>query len=387
MSENYSNKSMGARTLTLSNPLRKLEELGQSIWIDFIRRGMISSGELRRLIEDDGVSGVTSNPSIFEKAIVDSHDYDSAIHSMAIAGKKIEEIYQTLTVDDIQSVADLLRPTYDRLQGADGFVSLEVSPQLAHDTQGTIAEARHLWTEVNRPNAFIKVPATSEGLPAIQQLISEGINVNITLLFGLSRYRQVAEAYMAGLETRAAQGKSVKNVASVASFFLSRIDTLLDPLMDNLFSSDRKKTDIAKKAHGQVAIASAKAAYQIYKEIFGSTRFKKLVDKGVRVQRLLWASTSTKNPDYNDVKYIESLIGRDTINTVPLETINAYRDHGDPKSRLEQEVKEAADIMKRLPELGINIDKVTQRLEDEGIKKFNESFDKLMQALTKKISV
>ena len=387
MSENYSGKSMAAKMGASSNPLRKLEELGQSIWIDFIRRGMISSGELRGLIEDDGVSGVTSNPSIFEKAIVDSHDYDSAIRSMAIAGKNIEEIYQTLTVEDIQAVADLLRPTYDRLQGADGFVSLEVSPKLAHDTQGTIAEARHLWTEVNRPNTFIKVPATSEGLPAIQQLISEGINVNITLLFGLPRYRQVAEAYIAGLEARAAQGKSVKHIASVASFFLSRIDTLLDPLMDKLLSPNGKKTDIAKKAKGQVAIASAKAAYQIYKEIFGSTRFKKLVDKGVRVQRLLWASTSTKNPDYNDVKYIESLIGADTINTVPLETINAYRDHGDSKSRLEQEVKEADDIMARLPELGISIDKVTQQLEDEGIKKFNESFDKLMEALAKKVSV
>ncbi|MFZ1979161.1 MAG: transaldolase [Bacteroidota bacterium] len=373
--------------VTLSNPLRKLEELGQSIWIDFIRRGMISSGELRRLIEDDGVSGVTSNPSIFEKAIVDSHDYDSAIRSMAIAGKNIKEIYEILAVEDIQSVADLLHATYDRLQGADGFVSLEVSPKLAHDTYGTIVEARHLWTEVNRPNAFIKVPATSDGLPAIQQLISEGINVNITLLFGLPRYRQVAEAYIAGLESRAAQGKSVKQIASVASFFLSRIDTVLDPLMEKLFSSDEKKTDIAKKAHGQVAIASAKAAYQIYKEIFSSTRFKKLVDQGVRAQRLLWASTSTKNPDYNDIKYIESLIGADTINTVPLETINAYRDHGDPKSRLEQEVKEAADIMEQLPELGISIDKVTQQLEDEGIKKFNESFDKLMEALTKKISV
>ncbi len=282
--------------VTLSNPLRKLEELGQSIWIDFIRRGMISSGELRRLIEDDGVSGVTSNPSIFEKAIVDSHDYDSAIRSMAIAGKNIKEIYEILAVEDIQSVADLLHATYDRLQGADGFVSLEVSPKLAHDTYGTIVEARHLWTEVNRPNAFIKVPATSDGLPAIQQLISEGINVNITLLFGLPRYRQVAEAYIAGLESRAAQGKSVKQIASVASFFLSRIDTVLDPLMEKLFSSDEKKTDIAKKAHGQVAIASAKAAYQIYKEIFSSTRFKKLVDQGVRAQRLLWASNQYQKP-------------------------------------------------------------------------------------------
>jgi transaldolase, mycobacterial type len=377
------NKSMATRTVPSTNPLRKLEGLGQSIWIDFIRRGMISSGELQRLIEDDGVSGVTSNPSIFEKAIVGSHDYDSAIRSMAIAGKSVEEIYQTLTVEDIQSVANLLRPTYDRLQGADGFVSLEVSPKLAHDTPGTIAEAQHLWTEVNRPNAFIKVPATSDGLPAIQQLISEGINVNVTLLFGLPRYRQVVEAYISGLEARATQGKPVKNVASVASFFLSRIDTLVDPLVEKFLEPGGKKTEIAKKVRGQVAISSAKAAYQIYKEIFGSNRFKKLADKGARTQRLLWASTSTKNPDYSDVKYIESLIGPDTINTIPLETIDAYRDHGDPKLRLEQDVKEANWIMARLPELGISIDKVTQQLEDEGIKKFNEPFDKLMETLAK----
>jgi transaldolase len=378
---------MAVSTATASNPLRMLEELGQSIWIDFIRRGMISSGELERLIENDGVSGVTSNPSIFEKAIAESHDYDSAIRLMAAAGKSIEEIYETLTVEDIQSVADLLRPIYDRRKGADGFVSLEVSPKLAHDTHGTISEARHLWTEVNRPNAFIKIPATSDGLPAIQQLISEGINVNITLLFGLPRYRQVVETYIAGLEERATQGKPINNVASVASFFLSRIDTMLDPLMDKFFSSDRKKMDFAKKAQGQIAVSSAKTAYQICKEIFGSNRFKKLADKGARVQRLLWASTSTKNPDYSDVKYIESLIGLDTINTVPLETIVAYRDHGDPKSRLEQDVKEAVNLIEQLPELGISIDDVTQRLEDEGIIKFDESFEKLIKALTKKVSV
>jgi len=257
---------------------------------------------------------------------------------------------------------------------------------LAHDTKGTIEEARRLWAALNRPNVFIKVPATSDGLPAIQQLISEGINVNVTLLFGLPRYRQVTEAYIAGLEAHAAQGKPLKHIASVASFFVSRIDALVDSLLEKLIAQGSEKIDLTKKVHGQIAIASAKSAYQVDKEIFCSDRFKKLTDKGARVQRLLWASTSTKNPDYSDVKYIEALIGPDTINTVPPETIDAYRDHGDPKSRLEQEVKEADWIMAQLPELGISIDKVTQQLEDEGVKKFNEPFDKLMEALRKKSS-
>ena len=275
---------------------------------------------------------------------------------------------------------------YEKADGKDGYVSLEVNPHLAYDTKGTIAEARRLWTALNRPNVFIKVPATSDGLPAIQQLISEGININVTLLFGLPRYRQVGEAYIAGLEARTAQGKPVKHIVSVASFFLSRIDTLVDPLVEKFLDPGGKKIEIAKKVHGQVAIASAKIAYQIYKEIFSSNRFKKLVDKGAHPQRLLWASTSTKNPEYSDVKYIEPLIGPDTVNTVPLETIDAYRDHGDPKSCLEQDVKEADWIMAQLPELGISIDKVTEQLEDEGVKKFNEPFDKLMDTLTKKSS-
>jgi transaldolase len=275
---------------------------------------------------------------------------------------------------------------YEKTDGKDGYVSLEVNPHLAHDTKGTIDEARRLWATLNRPNVFIKVPATTDGLHAIQQLISEGINVNVTLLFGLPRYRQVAEAYIAGLEARIAQGKPVKHIASVASFFLSRIDTLVDPLLEKFLESRSKKTEIAKKVHGQVAISSAKAAYQIYKEIFNSNRFKKLTDKGARVQRLLWASTSTKNPDYSDVKYIESLIGPDTVNTIPLETIDAYRDHGNPKLRLEQDVKEANWIMAQLPELGISIDKVTDQLEDEGVRKFNEPFNKLMESLTRKLS-
>jgi len=363
-----------------------LGTLGQSIWLDYIRRDLIESGELRRLIEEDGLRGMTSNPSIFEKAIAESHIYDQDIQDMALNKKDVKTIYEALSQRDVQNAADEFRSVYDETDGKDGYVSLEVNPHLAHDTKGTIAEARRLWAALNRPNVFIKVPATSDGLPAIQQLISEGINVNVTLLFGLPRYRQVAEAYIAGLESREAQGKPVKHIASVASFFLSRIDTLVDPLVEKFLEPSGKKTEIAKKVHGQVAIASAKIAYQIYKDIFSSNRFKKLADKGARPQRLLWASTSTKNPEYSDVKYIEPLIGPNTVNTIPLETINAYRDHGDPKSRLEQNVKEANWIMARLPELGISIDKVTGQLEDEGVRKFNEPFDKLMEALLKKSS-
>ena len=368
------------------NPLKKLEAIGQSIWLDYIRCDLIASGALRRLIEEDGLRGMTSNPSIFEKAIAESHIYDQDIRDMALKKKDVKAIYEALSQRDVQNAADEFKSVYEKADGKDGYVSLEVNPHLAHDTQGTIEEARRLWTALNRPNVFIKVPATSEDLPAIKQLITEGINVNVTLLFGLPRYRQVAEAYIAGLEARAAQGKPVKHIASVASFFLSRIDTLVDPLVEKFIEQGGQKTEIAKKVHGQVAIASAKMAYQIYKEIFGNNRFRKLADKGAHTQRLLWASTSTKNPDYSDVKYIEPLIGLDTINTVPLETLDAYRDHGDPKSRLEQDVKEANWIMLRLPELGINIDKVTEQLEDEGVRKFDVPFDKLMKALMKKSS-
>ena len=284
----------------------------------------------------------------------------------------------------MQSAADEFRPLYDRTDGKDGYVSLEVNPHLAHDTTGTIEEARRLWTTLNRPNVLIKVPATADGLPAIQQLISEGISVNVTLLFGLPRYRQVADAYIAGIEARAAQGKPVKHVASVASFFVSRIDTLVDPLLEKHIAQGGREADVAKQVHGQVAVASAKMAYQIYKDIFGSARFKKLADKGARAQRLLWASTGTKNPDYSDVKYVESLIGPDTVNTVPVETLDAYRDHGEPKARLEQDVEQAGCVLERLPELGISIDKVTQQLEDEGVEKFNKPFDKLMETLKEK---
>ncbi len=369
-----------------SNPLKRLGELGQSVWLDYIRRDLIASGELRRLIEEDGLRGMTSNPSIFEKAITGSHDYDEDIRALALEGKGVQAIYEALSVRDVQNAADEFRPLYDKTDGKDGYVSLEVNPHLAHDTKATIDEARRLWDTLNRPNVFIKVPATAEGLPAIRQLIGEGISVNVTLLFGLPRYRQVAEAYIAGIEARAAQGKTVSHVASVASFFVSRIDALVDPLLEQLAARRGEKAELAKKAHGQVAISSAKVAYQIYKETFGSDRFGKLAAQGARVQRLLWASTSTKNPDYSDVKYVEDLIGQDTIDTVPLETLDAYHDHGDPKARLEQDVTEASAILARLPELGIRIDEVTQQLEDEGVEKFNQPFDKLMKTLAQKSS-
>ena len=370
-----------------NNSLKQLGTLNQSIWLDYIRRDLIAGGGLRRLIEEDGLRGMTSNPAIFEKAIAQSHDYDEDIREMALQGKGAEAIYETLSQADVRSAAAEFRPLYDSTDGKDGYVSLEVNPHLAHDTKGTTEEARRLSTALNRPNVLIKVPATAEGLPAIRQLISEGISVNVTLLFGLPRYRQVVEAYIAGIEARSAQGKPVKHIASVASFFLSRIDALVDPLLEKLIAQGGKEeADLAKKVRGQSAIASAKMAYQIYKEIFASERFRKLSDKGARVQRLLWASTSTKNPDYGDVKYVEALIGPDTVNTAPPETLDAYRDHGKPKSRLEQDVKEARRVLERLAELGISIDKVTQQLEDEGVEKFNKPFDKLMETLAHRSS-
>lgn len=366
------------------NPLLVLETLGQSIWMDFIRRGVISSGELQQLIEEDGVSGVTSNPSIFEKAIAESHDYDEPIRSLTLEGKTTDEIYQLLTVEDIQNVADLLRPTYDRTDGQDGFVSLEVSPGLAYDATGTIEEARRLWSLVDRPNSMIKVPATQAGLPAIQQLIGEGININITLLFGLPRYRKVADAYLAGLETLAAQRRDLKQVSSVASFFLSRIDVLLDPLLEKKMLAGGPKAEFVARLHGQVAIASAKVAYQLYKEIFGSERFRKLANKGANTQRLLWASTSTKNPAYKDTKYIEALIGPDTINTLPVETLNAYRDHGHPKLSLDEDISRAYHLLNQLSSVGINLDQITGQLEQEGVKKFATAFHQLIVSLKEK---
>jgi transaldolase/glucose-6-phosphate isomerase len=369
------------------NPLLKLQSFGQSIWMDYIRRHMITSGELKQFIEEDGLRGVTSNPSIFEKAIAGSHDYDDVTRAMALEDKIVEEIYQTLTVEDIQRASDLFRPTYDRLRGRDGFVSLEVNPHLAHDTERTISEARLLWAYVNRPNVMIKVPATQEGLPAIRQLISEGINVNVTLLFGLPRYREVAEAYIAGLEERVVRGEPIDQIASVASFFLSRIDVLLDPMLEKRVKDEETKAETAANLLGKVAIASAKIAYQIYKEIFRSERFSRLTEQGARPQRLLWASTSTKNPNYSDVKYVEDLIGPETVNTLTQETLHAYRDHGNPASRIEDGLEEAHQVFRQLTKVGIDIDRVTQQLEDEGVEKFNKPFDSLMETLKTKCAV
>lgn len=364
-----------------NNPLKQLDALGQSIWLDYIRRDLLTGGGLRRMIEEDGLRGMTSNPAIFEKAIADSHEYDGDIRALSREKKGAGAIYEILSQRDVQNAADEFRSLYDKTDGRDGYVSLEVNPHLARDTQATIAEAQRLWGDLNRPNVFIKVPATEAGLPAIRQLISEGINVNVTLLFGLQRYRQVAEAYLCGIEERLAQGGAVKRVASVASFFVSRIDALLDPVLDQLIAKGGREAEAAREARGQIAIASAKMAYQIYKEIFGSDRFRQLAARGARVQRLLWASTSTKNPDYSDVKYVEALIGPDTVNTAPVETLEAYRDHGKPEARLELEVAQARRVLERLPVLGIQLEEAAQKLEDEGVDKFNKPFDKLMETL------
>ncbi len=370
-----------------TNPLLKVNELGQSIWLDYTRRDLVASGELRRLIQQDELSGMTSNPSIFEKAIVGSKIYEDDIGKLAAQGRSPTLIYESLSQHDVREAADVFRPVYDRTQAGDGYVSLEVNPHLAHDTEGTITEARRLWRALDRPNVFIKVPATKAGLPAIQQLISEGINVNITLLFGLPRYQQVAAAYLTGLEARASRGETVKHVASVASFFVSRIDTLVDAMLEKLIASGGTAAESAKKLRGQVAVASAKLAYQNYKEIFQGERFRKLADRGARVQRLLWASTSTKNPAYGDLKYVESLIGPDTVNTVTVQTLDAYRDHGQPQLRLEENVAAAREVLQQLPQAGLNLDQVTQQLEDEGVEKFNQAFDQLMNSLTQKTSV
>jgi transaldolase len=359
-----------------TNPLKQLETLGQSIWLDYIRRDLMTSGNLKKLIANDELRGITSNPAIFEKAFTESPEYDQAILELSQKGVDVKKIYEALSQKDIQEAADEFLAVYNQTNHLDGYVSLEVNPHLAHDTAGTIEEARRLWKALGRPNVLIKVPATKEGLPAITQLISEGINVNVTLLFGLPRYHDVAQAYITGIEKRLAQGNAVNDIASVASFFLSRIDTLIDPLL-------QKQNE--KPLQGKIAIASAKIAYHMYSELFNSDRFKPLMKKGAQTQRLLWASTSTKNPDYSDIKYIEALIGPETVNTVPPEVLEAYRDHGDPKIRLNTELEQATESFHALSTLGIDIHQITQQLEDEGVDKFNKAYDQLIAALKKKI--
>ncbi len=370
----------------MANPLQQLAALGQSVWLDYIHRDLFD-GQLRRLIDEDALTGMTSNPAIFEKAIDSGHSYDAQIETLARAGKSANDIYEAISQSDVQRVADALRPIYERTHTVDGYVSLEVNPHLARDRDGTIAEARRLWAALDRPNIYIKVPGTVEGLGAIRQLIGEGINVNVTLLFGLPRYHEVMDAYIGGLEQRLASAGSLEGVSSVASFFISRIDTMVDPMLQAHAASERDaqaRTE-AEGACGEVAIACGKLAYNMYRQTFAQQRFRHLAERGARVQRLLWASTSAKNPNYRDVKYVEALLGADTIDTMPLETLEAYRDHGRPQLQLEGNLPAARDLFESLPALGVDIDQVTRRLEEEGIDKFNQPFDRLLQHIEARV--
>jgi transaldolase len=356
------------------NSVKKINDLGQSIWLDFFDREIMNTGKLKNLINDYGITGITSNPSIFKTAISNSSDYDEDITAISKHKSSNKDIFFGLAVKDIKRAADFFKPIYDKTNGNDGFVSLEVSPQLAYDIDGTIKQARELWKEINRKNVMIKIPATAEGLIAIRKCISEGININITLLFGLPRYKEVTDAYISGLEDRVSANQSISHISSVASFFLSRIDVLIDPILEE------KGLDNLK---GDVAIASAKKAYEIYKDIFTSKRFKKLEQKGAKRQRLLWASTSSKNPSFSDVKYLEALIGNETINTIPIETLEAFNDHGNAESLLEIDLHKATHILAQLINNGIDINIITQKLEDMGIKKFNSDYDDLIETIEK----
>ncbi|SFB92416.1 transaldolase [Spirosoma endophyticum] len=357
----------------MENNVKKIHDFDQSIWLDFIDRKIMDTGELQKLIDEDGVRGLTSNPAIFEKAISSGSDYDEDIKKLAQEGKSNEDIFYGVAIADIQRAADLFKPVYgEEIQGADGYVSLEVSPHLALNTDGTLQQARTLWKAVDRNNVMIKIPGTAPCLPAIQQSISDGININVTLLFGLERYEAVVNAYISGLEERAKAGQPIEQIASVASFFLSRIDVLLDPMLDEKGLGDLK---------GEVAIALAKKAYEIYKREFSSDRFKQLEAKGAKPQRLLWASTSSKNPAFSDVKYVEALIGPKTVDTIPMETLEAFRDHGNAASRLEDDLDKATETLERVEQAGISLKAISQQLEDEGIEKFNKPYDKLLDAI------
>ena len=373
-------------TAKATNPLKDLLKYGQSVWLDYIRRNLITSGELNRLIDEDGLRGMTSNPSIFEKAIAGSTDYADLLKSLQPrTDLDAKARYEILAIRDIQDAADILRPVYESSKRRDGYVSLEVSPYLARDTQGTLAEARRLWQAVARENVMIKVPGTAEGIPAFQQLISEGININVTLLFSQKVYEKVANAYIAGLEQLAAREGEVSRSASVASFFISRIDNSVDSIVaDRLKTSkDPREQEQLKNVLGKVAIANGKLAYEKYQAIFGTSRWKALAAKGAQTQRVLWASTSTKNPSYSDVMYVEEMIGPDTVNTVPPATLDAFRDHGHPRASLTENLEASRRTMKTLAELGISIDEVTDKLTDDGVRLFAEAFDKLLEAVEK----
>ncbi len=370
-----------------ANPLQELHKFGQSPWLDYIRRSLIADGELKRLVDEDGLGGVTSNPAIFEKAITGSTDYADALAELQ-KRKDLDAmgVYEILAIKDIQDAADILRPVYNATKMRDGYVSLEVSPFLARDTNGTIKDARRLWKAVNRPNLLVKVPATVEGVPAIEQLISEGININVTLLFAQERYEQVALAYIAGLKKYVASGGDPSHVASVASFFISRIDSMVDSMLKAKIkaTSDPKEQALYKSLQGKVAIANGKLTYQRYKEIFSGADWEALAKKGAQTQRVLWASTSTKDPSYSDILYVTELIGKDTVNTMPPQTLDAFRDHGKPRATLEEDLQGAKKTMDDLAAAGISMKKVTDDLVTQAVKLFAEPFDKLLNAVDAK---
>jgi transaldolase len=371
------------------NPLKALLEFGQSPWMDYIRRDLLTSGNLKKTIQEDGLMGMTSNPTIFEKAITESKDYADILESPEAKKLDAKGVYEKIAIRDVQDAADIFKGVYQQTKRRDGYVSLEVAPTLANDTQATIEEARRLWKTVGRENVMIKVPGTKEGLPAIRTLLEEGININITLLFAQSVYEQVAEAYLAALESRVKKSQDISHIASVASFFVSRIDTLIDSQIDAKLKTE---TDPNKKAlltslQGKVAIANAKLTYRKYQEMHGSARWKALATKGAQTQRLLWASTSTKNPKYRDVMYVEELIGKDTVDTIPPATFDAFRDHGRVRPSLTENVEQAAKIMADLEKAGISMKEVTEKLVVDGVKLFADAFKQLLEATGKTAGV
>jgi transaldolase len=369
----------------MPNPWHELTALGQSVWYDNLNRKLIVSGDLKRMVDEDHVTGGTSNPSIFEKAVSGSDVYDEDIRRLVSDGKDLDGVYDTLTVTDVQLSADEFRRAYDGTKGADGYASLEVAPNLAYDTDATIREAKRLFAALDRPNAMIKIPGTQEGLPAIEQTLAEGLNINITLLFGVENYEQVANAYISALETRAAAGQPLDTISSVASFFVSRVDSLVDKKLEELIEagSNGKKMKLAA-LRGHAAIANAKIAYDLYKHIFSGPRWEALAAKGARTQRCLWASTSTKNPTYRDVMYVESLIGPDTINTVPQETLDGFHDHGEVALTLEEDVPDARHTIMALEEVGVDFKAVTDELQEQGVKLFCDSYDKARETIRRK---